>query len=504
MSNQYEGSPIPKQVMPGIKMNVSEMDYIDHLRNMHYRSDAEGQLYLQAQVQGRVKWMPITSRVVHAHLSNVISQHWGKYISVQKVREYLENVSITVTPQGPPLVHFNRIGSSDGAIVLDLHDPAGNAVFITPGGWEVRQNQEVLFKEYKHQLPLPVPVPGNGMDEFFDLHNIHDVHQRALLGAWLVACFFTENPRAHLIFVGKAGSGKSTISLAVKNLIDPCELRDMVQKNLLDMVQMVDHNAIPLIDNMKKITDEISAMLCVAYTGGKITTRVKFTTDEDHHFNLKKGVIITAESLRPYAADLVDRMIMIPMSKQHDRVAGEAGVNEAYHEMRPRIMGTILTAVSHVMGRLPGFNPTGLVRTADYHRIGLLAAEVLGYGSQVFDEAIRLNVVQKADSKRRSNPVVNALVKLMEGQVSLQTYMNELAPQLKAVVDDPNEIPSQPNQLSRVLSNSEPLLREHGISIKSYSNDSYGKPYVITNEKAYENELTEIIDESTGVVYTLD
>lgn len=270
------------------------------------------------------------------------------------------------------------------------------------------------------------------------------------------------------------------------------------------MVQMVDHNAIPLIDNMKKITDEISAMLCVAYTGGKITTRVKFTTDEDHHFNLKKGVVITAESLRPYAADLVDRMIMIPMNKQHDRVTGEAGVNEAYHEMRPRIMGTILTAVSHVMGRLPGFNPTGLVRTADYHRIGLLAAEALGYGSQVFDEAIRLNVVQKVESKRRSNPVVNALVKLMEGQASLQTYMNELAPQLKAVVDDPNEIPSQPNQLSRVLSNSVSLLREHGISIRSYSNDSYGKPYVITNEKAYENELTEIIDENTGVVYTLD
>jgi len=141
---------------------------------------------------------------------------------------------------------------------------------------------------------------------------------------------------------------------------------------------------------------------------------------------------------------------------------------------------------------------------ADYHRIGMLAAEALGYGSHVFDEAIRSNTSQKFEHRRRSNPVVNALVKLMEGQATLQTYMNELAPQLKAVVDEPNEIPSQPNQLSRVLSNSESLLREHGISIKSYSNDSYGKPYVITNEKAYENEMTEIIDESTGVVYGLD
>lgn len=234
MSNQYEGSPVPKQVMPGIRMTVSEMDYFDHLSKMHYRADAEGQLYLQVQVQGRVKWMPIANRVVQAHLSSVLSQHWGKYISVSKVREYLETASATIIPQGPPLVHFNRIGSLDGAIVLDLHDLAGNAVFITSSGWEVRQNQEVLFKEYKHQLPLPVPVPGNGLDEFFDLYNIHDVYQRVLLGAWLVACFFTENPRAHLVFIGKPGSGKSTISLAMKNLIDPCELRDMSHKNLLD------------------------------------------------------------------------------------------------------------------------------------------------------------------------------------------------------------------------------------------------------------------------------
>ena len=75
MSNQFEGCPVPKLKMEGIKMTVSETDFIEYLKNLHYRADAEDRLYLQIQVQGRLKWMLITIKVVYAVLSNDLTQH---------------------------------------------------------------------------------------------------------------------------------------------------------------------------------------------------------------------------------------------------------------------------------------------------------------------------------------------------------------------------------------------------------------------------------------------
>lgn len=497
MQNSIPPVPIPPQI-PGMPVKLTEVDVINHLKSLTFRADNQDRLYLQIQHRGRTQWTPVSSKAVPAYLSSWFVSTTSQYFSVQKIRDLLETVCPMIVPTGPPLEHYTRIGKLGEVIVLDLHNAAGEAVFIVPGHWEVRVNEEVLFRAFANQLPLPKPELGGSLDEFFDLYQVNDPRQRVLMAAWIVASFCIDNPRPHLAFYGGPGSGKSNTAFMFKKLVDPCLLANVSNKSFMDLTQMLEHNGIPVLDNLGKIHPDISDLLCNTYTGGTVTTRVKFTTDEDHYFNLKKGIIMTSMSFGEVAVDLLDRMILIERNSNNLEYRSESVLEKRYDEMHPRVLGSILTAVTGVLKRLPDFDPTGDNRMADYYRIGLLAADEFGYGQALFEEAFRMNQTMKSQIRGKASPIVNALAEVLKGTPSMRVYMRELVDILKSVAADPRDIPNQANHLSMELRKAAPILELNGIFLKGLPNDSNGKPYVIELKEASNN----IID-SDGCSYIL-
>ncbi len=472
--------PVPQQpqtlVMP---VKLTDVDVINKLKSLTFRADKQERLHLQIQHHGRPRWAPVSDKAVSAYLSAWLLETTKQYFSVQKIRELLETVCKMVAPVDPPLEHHLRIGKLEDVIVLDLHNAAGEAVFITPGHWAVRVNEDVLFRSFSNQLPLPKPEPGGSLDEFFDLYKVIDPRQRVLMAAWIVGAFFIDTPRPHLAFYGEPGSGKSNLAFLFKKLIDPCLLANVSNMNFMDLTQALEHNAIPVLDNLGKIPPQISDLLCVTYTGGTVTTRVKYTTDEDHYFNLKKGVIMTALSFGEAPVDLLDRMILIERDPKNLEYRSESILEKRYEEMHPRVLGSILSAVAGVMKRLDNFDPIGATRMADYYRIGLLTADEMGYDVTLFQEAFHWNHGMKSRIRGKANPIVNALATVLQNTPSIRVYMRELVEILKKVAEDPRDIPTQANHLSMELRKASPLLELNGISLKGLPNDSTGKPYVI-------------------------
>lgn len=492
MRNTIPPVPSPPQV-PIMPVKLTEVDVINKLKSFTFRTDKQERLYLQIQKHGRPQWTPVSDKAVSAYLSAWLVDTTKQYFSVQKIRDLLETVCKMVVPADPPLEQYTRIGKSGEVIVLDLHNAAGEAVFITPGHWEVRVNEDVLFRSFPNQLPLPKPESGGSLDEFFDLYKVIDPRQRVLMAAWIVGAFFIDTPRPHLAFYGEPGSGKSNAAFMFKKLIDPCLLANVSNMNFMDLTQALDHNAIPVLDNLGKISAHISDLLCNTYTGGTVTTRVKYTTDEDHYFNLKKGVIMTALSFGEAPVDLLDRMILIERDSRDLDYRSESILEKRYEAMHPGVLGSILDAVAGVMKRLDTFDPSGATRMADYYRIGLLAADQLGYEVTLFQEAFRWNHRMKSQVRGKANPVVNALKKVLQINPSIRVYMRELVEILKSVAEDPRDIPSQANHLSMELRKALPQLELNNITLKGLPNDSNGKPYVIEwkgdSSTCIENEL---------------
>ena len=449
MPKELANCPVPLLVMPGVKMELkTASDFIGELQKLPYRRDREGQLYLQISEQGKLQWEKIDSTKVHRFLSSMFYTKWNKYVPAREMKEYLETLAFIVTPTGPDLEHFNRIATFEDKIVIDLHDGTGRAIEVTEEGWNVQLNNDILFLNYSHMEALPVPVEGNGLDEFFDFYQVEGRHQRALLGSWLVASLFANFHRAHLGIVGPSGFGKTSLAVGLKNLIDPIEGSNLLQRNQYEMAQVINHQAIPMIDNLTAITPDISELFCVAHSRGRLTTRVKYTNDGDHHVKLYKGIILTSKKFDCMAADLTDRTVFIVRPKKMPNFDNFL-ISSTYNEMHPRVLGTILSAASQTMRLLKGFNPTGSVRVADYHRIGLIASDVLGYGADTFDDAIRNNKRTKQEFEALSNPVVNALLVIMKNTPVIKVYMKDLLDEIRNVADASDEIPNQPNQLSK-------------------------------------------------------
>ena len=113
-----------------------------------------------------------------------------------------------------------RVGTHDGAIVLDVGDEAGAAILVSAEGWEKVPRSPITFSRTNVTLPLVTPKAGGDIMRIFDIVNVAPHHRRMFL-AWLVAALIEEIPHPIMTLRGEQGSAKTTTAKAIKRLIVP-------------------------------------------------------------------------------------------------------------------------------------------------------------------------------------------------------------------------------------------------------------------------------------------
>ena len=65
-----------------------------------------------------------------------------------------------------------RVARHEGNLVLDLGDPDGNTIVVTPSGWANVSRSPILFRRTVLTSPLPVPTEHGHLDHLRDLLNV--------------------------------------------------------------------------------------------------------------------------------------------------------------------------------------------------------------------------------------------------------------------------------------------------------------------------------------------
>jgi hypothetical protein len=355
----------------------------------------------------------------------------------------------------------------DGAAIwLDLGDPLWRGVRITPGAWDVVAEVPVKFRRKRGMLPLPEPVRGGSLEEFFDLVNLPTDELRVLLVAWLLKAFRPGTPFPVLNVNGEQGSAKSTLCRMARELVDPNEapLR-RPPRNAHDLVIAASNGWVVGYDNLSGISAELSDALCCLATGGGFGTRELYTDDEEKLFRATRPVIINGIEDVVWRPDLLDRSVNLLLPEiDPSRRRDEQELWHRFALARPRILGKVLDLVAAALANEPSVALERPPRMADFARWVTAAEPALGWRRGRFVDVYTHNRGEAETQILENSLVAQAVIRLMADHGTWTGTATMLLEDLSRYCPDEQlrrekKWPKTPGVLSGMLRRLAPTLR---------------------------------------------
>lgn len=225
--------------------------------------------YATYQTQGHPENWPIKSGRFRRHLTSLFFDRTGSVPGSQGLQDALDYLAARAYREGKERTLHLRVGEHDGALYLDLVNPAWQAVKITPDGVNLIDNPPVKFRRTRGMLALPVPVPGGSVAQLRRFVNVGSDNNWTLMLSWLFATFRPRGPYPVLAQYGEQGSAKSTTARVLRELIDPNEAGLRGQpRDERDLVIAANNSHVIAYDNLSVIPQWFSDGLCRLATGG--------------------------------------------------------------------------------------------------------------------------------------------------------------------------------------------------------------------------------------------
>ena len=365
-----------------------------------------------------------------------------------------------------------RVARQGETIWYDLGD--WRAVLVNSKGWQVVTDPPILFRYYPHQVVQVEPLAGGNLEDFLGLVNVVDQHSRILLLVYMVAGLLPEIPLPVLVVHGEQGVAKSFLFRLLRALLDPSSLATLTYPaNIREFVQLAAHHRTAYLDNLTSLPQWLSDALCRLCTGEGFSKRELFTDDDDIIYNLKGLGGLNGVNLVAVRPDLLDRSMILrldPIDESKRRTEQE--VWSEFEEMRPRILGAMLEALSQAISYRSRVRTDNLPRLADFALCGMAISEAIGYSAHDFLEAYTTNVSAQKEAAIEESVVAQALLKFLvpgnewEGTASeLHQKLEDSAEQLH-ISTRAKAWPKAPNVLARRMRENAPNLRRAGVQIK--------------------------------------
>jgi hypothetical protein len=203
---------------------------------------------------------------------------------------------------------YLRSAEFNGKIYIDLCDEHWRAVEIDSDDWRIAENCPVNFRRAKGMWPLAEPERGGDIEILRRFINVTD-EDWPLVKAWLVSAIRPEGPYATAALHGEQGSAKSTTARVLRDLVDPNKAPiGSAPKNSQDLAIMANNSWVIGLDNLSRVSNELSDNLCRLATGGGFRTRAHYEND--------------IEAGRPGS------LSHVPSRDPHWRIARTAGVSD--------------------------------------------------------------------------------------------------------------------------------------------------------------------------------
>jgi hypothetical protein len=347
-------------------------------------------------------------------------------------------------------------------------------------GWRIVQNPPVWLARHQSMRPLPYPTPNGSLEQLRDFSNLSD-EDFILFLSWLVSSANPDGPFFVLSISSEHGSGKSALSTVAKSILDPNSAMRLAPPKDGDAVfATASAQRVLIYDNLKKIDQGFSDVLCRLATGGTISKRALHTDNDVFSFSAKRPIILNGIAPSLGGLDLVSRTIQIrtlpiPESKR----LTESAFFARFEETRPAIFGALLKAISRAI-KMKDYTPRNLPRMADAAAFVMRseAGGGLPWEEGTFFKTFTEKERRKEDEALDGDPVAAKVISLSESgwKGSMKELLSEVTKDLSS--EEKKFVPQTPRGLSPKLLELAPLLRSRGITCERSETPYLGHHYV--------------------------
>lgn len=434
----------------------------------------DGNAYASVFVQEHVETWAIKSRGFKQWLSRYFYKTEGKVPSLRKMDEALRTLEGMAKFDGETLKVHLRLAEHEGNIYLDLADEQWRVVRVTRDGWTVMPGGDapVRFQRRQGMLALPEPQAGGSLDELRPFINVRGEDDWVLLASWAVAALRPRGPYPILALHGEQGSSKSTTARLLCSLIDPntAALRSE-PRNERNFMIAATNKWLFTLDNLSQVSGRLSDSLCRLATGGGFATRELRTDNEEIIFHAQRPIILNGIEEVATRSDLLDRALILYLpSIPEDRRRAEDEMKAEFEQVRPRILGALLDAVSVALRNIDTVRLANSPRLADFAKWATAAEPGLGLGAGAFHAAYAGNRAAAHELVLDSSPVGKTVLTLMSQRDEFETTAGELLRELNVVASRDTrrlkEWPKTAKGMSDALRRVVGTLRAAGVNVE--------------------------------------
>lgn len=358
-----------------------------------------------------------------------------------------------------------------GRIILDLNDGTGRAAVVSKTGVRLAHcettNTNVCFSRTVAMGPLPQPDLSQPPDAIFaDLAAILNLNDDSirLLVAWLLAALFADIAHPILILRGEQGTAKTTTGRLIGRIIDkgdsytrpaPVDVDHFVTQALPSWVVV--------LDNVSRITPEVSDAICRAVTGDSLIKRKLYSDADWYLIRFRRALIITTIEAGAFRGDLAERALPLELQPIKHRL-NETDVEEMFAEAHPRILGSLLNLAAKVLAERDTIHLAHAPRMADFAHIVAAMDAAMGWDGATL--TAYSNVVKAAAfDVLESSALAAHLLDFIEEHGEWRGTAKELLARLEQDFTDPSrpkDWPRSAKALSATLARIAPALRRCG------------------------------------------
>ncbi|WP_339908978.1 hypothetical protein [Symmachiella dynata] len=378
---------------------------------------------------------------------------------------------------------FVRVAGHDGKIYLDLANKKWEVIEIDANGWRVITNPPVKFRRPGGTLPLETPVSGGTIDELRPFLNVTD-EDFMLLVAWLLMVLSPDGDYPILILNGEQGSAKSTVCRLLRSLIDPnkAPLRRFAKTD--DLLLAANNSQILAFDNLSRVKNDNSDLLCSIATGLGDAKRELYTDLNEIIIQVRRPVMINGITNVATRGDLLDRCLVVTLPSLADKQTGDeeepAYPDEHYSArdvyepqfkvVKPAILGALLDGAVHALANKHKVSGKRLPRMADFARWVMAGVGAFGWDQTTFRAAYANNRQASKGIAAEDSAIVPVLRRVLEDIGNWSGTATQLLDHLDRAASLNERTrgwwPKKPQNLSEELARLAPILRAEDIHIK--------------------------------------
>jgi hypothetical protein len=312
-------------------------------------------------------------KIGEKRLNAIIQNLAGKRLTKNELAEINDYLIAKAEESGQITNVYSRVAPSENGIEIDVADTNNTRIKLTANGVEIITDGSTI-PFFKNPLAKPMVMPAekgclNLLKKYVNLNTFDFLLFIAWLSYTLAHPKISTNKFVILVLIGDGGAGKSFLcENVIIPLLDPSSVK--VQKfprTDKDLAIATQNAHISCFDNIRNFSTDMSDNLCIASTGGVITSRKLYSDGDQNLLMLHTALVLNGIHSFVTEPDLAQRCLTLHMKVMPaDARRSESEMLEEFHKDLPAIFRGLLDLIADVFKHLPNVTVTNAERMIDF------------------------------------------------------------------------------------------------------------------------------------------